>query len=465
MHELRKLSPHIEAASQILLDFIDKKEVIRCVSHHDADGVAAAAIMAQTLMRLDAKFHLSCIKGLTSKALKNLNEEPYKLIIFLDMGSGNLHLIEDTLYDKKVLIFDHHPLSVPDSDILQVNPHVEGLDGTREISGAGVAYLFARTLGNNVDLAQIALIGACGDIQLRKGAVGLNKFIVQEAQENGFIVEKKDIRLFGREKYSIDKALEYTFDPYLSGLSNNPDGCRKFLDTLDINIKENGNYKKIMDLTYEEKKKITSELVLQLMREGVPAHTATTLIGPVYEIVDGNNDLCDIAEYTTLVNACGRMGETADGILVCFDDKQAVQNSFVTLDDYRNEVCLALDFIKSNFETRDGYTIAYGKEKISPSLAGALSSIVMLSALVPEDRPFIFVTESEKTYKISARGNSALVAHGIHLGNILSDISSQLGGNGGGHDVAAGAHVPKDKLDELVEQLDSKIPVVNINAS
>ena len=100
MHELRKLAPHIDAASQILLDFIDKNEVIRCVTHHDADGIAAAAVMAQTLMRLGAKFHLSCIKGLNSSILKNLDEEPYKLIIFLDMGSGNLELIENNLNEK-----------------------------------------------------------------------------------------------------------------------------------------------------------------------------------------------------------------------------------------------------------------------------------------------------------------------------------------------------------------------------
>ena len=62
---------------------------------------------------------------------------------------------------------------------------------------------------------------------------------------------------------------------------------------------------------------------------------------------------------------------------------------------YKNKLEKSTQKCKSNFETRDGYTIAYGKEKISPSLAGALSSIVMLSALVPEDRPFIFVTENE----------------------------------------------------------------------
>ena len=100
MHELRKLSPHIDAASQILLNYVDKKEVIRCVSHHDADGIAAAAIMAQTLMRLGAKYHLSCVKGISSELIKQLSEEPYKLIVFLDMGSGSIPLIEDMLYDK-----------------------------------------------------------------------------------------------------------------------------------------------------------------------------------------------------------------------------------------------------------------------------------------------------------------------------------------------------------------------------
>ncbi len=465
MHELRKLSPYIDEASQVLLDYIDKNEVIRCVSHHDADGIAAAAIMTQTLLRLDAKFHLTCMRGLNTSILKNLNEEPYNIIVFTDMGSGSLHLIENTIYDKKIIILDHHPISKSTEKFLQINPHLEGIDGSKDISGAGITYLFSRTLGNNTDLAQIALIGAYGDMQLRKGARGLNKFIVDEAQNNGFIKEKKDIRLFGREKYTIDKALEYTFDPYLPGLSNNKEGVREFLDSLDIQVKGQNGYMKIPDLDYDAKKKITSELVLKLMREGLPAHTATRMIGPVYEILDLSYDLGSISDYTSLINACGRMNETSNGILICFNDKKAIDNSFSTWHEYKNEICNALDYIKNNIETRDSFTMVEGREKISPTLAGALSTISMLSSLVPDDKPFAMVTEAEDHYKISIRGNSSLIKRGINLGDIMYDICSEFGGNGGGHNVAAGANIPKERLNEFLDELNSKILNVDKNAA
>ena len=55
---------------------------------------------------------------------------------------------------------------------------------------------------------------------------------------------------------------------------------------------------------------------------------------------------------------------------------------------------------------------------------------------------------------VSIRGSKGCK---VHLGRLVNDIASNLGGSGGGHDKACGAVIPKDRLNEFVKTLDSKI--------
>ena len=47
-----------------------------------------------------------------------------------------------------MFIFDHHELGAKHKieNITHVNPHLVGIDGSKEISGAGVVYNFAKAL-------------------------------------------------------------------------------------------------------------------------------------------------------------------------------------------------------------------------------------------------------------------------------------------------------------------------------
>src|SRR3989344_7374979 len=89
-----------------------KDGVIRVISHLDSDGLTSASIILKVLKREKKKFVLSIVKQLNENILKELSLENYKVIIFTDLGSGYIKLINQYLNDKKIFIFDHH---VPDS--------------------------------------------------------------------------------------------------------------------------------------------------------------------------------------------------------------------------------------------------------------------------------------------------------------------------------------------------------------
>jgi len=57
-------------------------------------------------------------------------------------------------------------------------------------------------------------------------------------------------------------------------------------------------------------------------------------------------------------------------------------------------------------------------------------------------------------YAVSVRGSPSCKTH---LGKLVSTISSELGGSGGGHDKACGAVVPKDKIKKFVREMNSRL--------
>ena len=90
------------------------------------------------------------------------------------MGSGQVEL---TSKIKEAIIIDHHK---PTGKLEHVhfNPHLAGIDGSTELCASCGAYMVARQMGDNTDLAGLAIAGAIGDKQPMKGA---NKFILEEA--------------------------------------------------------------------------------------------------------------------------------------------------------------------------------------------------------------------------------------------------------------------------------------------
>ena len=57
-------------------------------------------------------------------------------------------------------------------------------------------------------------------------------------------------------------------------------------------------------------------------------------------------------------------------------------------------------------------------------------------------------------YAVSVRGSPSCKTH---LGKLVSSVTSKLGGSGGGHDKACGAVIPKDKIKEFLQKMNSQL--------
>ena len=58
---------------------------------------------------------------------------------------------------------------------------------------------------------------------------------------------------------------------------------------------------------------------------------------------------------------------------------------------------------------------------------------------------------------VSSRAKKEAVEAGLNLGEIIGEICEELNGEGGGHNVAAGAKIPRDNKEEFIDMLEEKI--------
>lgn len=430
----------------------DKNKTIRIISHLDADGISASAILIYVLNKENRKYSISIIPQLNREKIIELSKENYSYFIFTDLGSGQIKDINEILKNKEILILDHHQLDdvKEGENINHVNPHIQKIDGSKEISGAGVAYLFAVSLDKeNKKLAHIPIIGAIGDVQEENGEfLQLNKKILKDAVENKKIEVKKGLRMFGQQTKPLHKILEYCTDPYIPSVSGSESGAIQFLHQIGIDPKRGSGWKKIVHLTKEEMKRLITGIIMKRLNETKPED----VLGNIYILPDQTEEspTRDAREFATLLNACGRMEKASFGIGACLGIKKDIQRALKTLAEYKKEIVLAINWYydnkkkSENIYQENGLLIINAQDNINPTIIGTLASIISKSHDIKKNTYILSLARTfEKTTKISLRTNSNNPS--IDLRNILKDIIAVSGGEAGGHQYAAGALIDTEK--------------------
>ena len=454
----------LSVAAEKVKSWIDAGEVIRVSSHIDSDGVAAAGILSSALARMKANFHLSIFPQLESSYIEELAKEKRKCYIFSDFGSGALELLMNLIPEDDIIILDHHePLGLDEkpSNILEINSHLFNIDGSNEISGAGVSFLFACTLDliKNLDLLPLALVGAVGDTQdkaKQHSFKGLNAKIAELGVDHHLIKIEKDLYFQYRETKPIPKALMETNEPFLPDLTGNEAACERFLTNIGIPLYAGENWRTVSDLSLEEKKILTSQLTELILSHNGTSKQASSLISTNYLLLNEKEPyLKDIREFSQLLNACGRTRNPAIGVAVCMGDRDIhYKRAQDLLVDYNNKVDSFLESLKhpGRMQETDYVQYFYGDEGLDETIIGTITTIATKTKIAKKVLIGFAISEND-TYKISARAQDSFVKKGLHLGKAMRTIISQLGLDSskflaGGHDAAAGTRIPRsyDKL-------------------
>jgi len=440
-----------------LAGILRDRRKVKVVTHIDADGICAGAIASLALDRAGIQNEVEFVKQLDPDSVAKVQDNG-ALLWFTDLGSGSL----DMLGDQDCVIADHHTpsgsISVP-----TVNPHLHGLSGALELSGAGATYLVARGLDPaNADLAALAIVGAVGDLQDAQHCrlIGLNREVLDDGRKAGVLDWRIDLRYFGRETRPVHKMLQYASDPIIPGITGSEESALAFLASLGIQLKEGEKWRSWARLDDGERRLVASRLLEHLLSYGVGHRTARRILGEVYTLTGetGGTPLRDAKEFSTLLNSCGRHEKARLGLEVCRGDRgDSYRRAMTLLQDHRRSLVEGIQLVNELgihraehlqwFDAGDG---------IQDTLVGVVAGMLLGSgeAGADPDLPMIAFARAEdgSGIKVSARAARSLVEKGLDLSAVLRSATAAVGGSGGGHNVAAGGLIPEGSQARFLEE-------------
>ena len=457
--------PDLAERADACADRLRAADRVLLASHIDADGLTSAAIASSALARAGIDHEVVFEKQLDETAVAGIAAREFETVLFTDFGSGQLDVIAAHEADGEFtpVIADHHQPADPDTEF-HLNPLLEGINGASELSGAGASYVLARALegpdGDNRDLAALAVVGAVGDMQDSEGGlVGANEAIVADGVDAGVIEARTDLDLYGRQTRPLPKLLEYASDVRIPGISNDEAGAISFLSDLDIDVKRDGEWRRWVDLDADERQALASALMRRAVASGVPAAQVKSLVGTSYTLVDEEpgTELRDVSEFSTLLNATARYERADVGLAVCLGDRgDALAEARRLLRTHRRNLSEGLQWVKTEGVTDEEHLQWFDAgSRIRETIVGIVAGMAIGSPGIDRSKPVIaFAEESATELKVSSRGSHALVRKGLDLSAVMREASQSVGGEGGGHDVAAGATIPVDGRDAFIEAAD-----------
>ncbi len=450
------------------------KGVIRVISHYDADGIASAAIMAMALDRLERSFRLSIFRQLEEEFIRTLGKENCELYIITDMGSGQLENLQKYIPAAKIIICDHHQVQgeVKNDNIIHINALELGMG--ENLSGSGVAYIIAQALDKkNKDFSELAIIGAIGDSQIDSvganwGLNGMNREILKDAQAAGKIHLKKGLRVWGRYTRPLHKALEYTSDPFIPGISGSESSSIAFLHDMGINLKKgDGSWRTIADLSEEEQKRLASGIIVA--RINGDHEKPEEIFGDVYELLDRKEEFRDANEFATMLNSCGKTGNADLGVRLCMNDEKSFEEVRSAMIAYKRDINRSVKWVQKQIEEKTDKIIfknaiyVMAGDRIPQDIISNIMSIVNHSHMVLGGKPIFGFANEDSTVKVSARLDKSLSGGPVNLKEIVSKAAKECNGEGGGHAGASGARIPKGSENKFISIIENELTNLNIN--
>ncbi len=402
------------------------------VSHIDADGITSASIIYDFFARLGKEPEVIFLKQLNEEAMDRLpwGEE----LIFLDLGSSFPEELEG------YFLIDHHePIA---EKPFHLNAHFLGLNGSTDISTAGLCYAVEWSVFGHTPKAISAVVGMVGDRIDTHGLKGLAALPLQ----SGYVERAKGLLYFGRETRPLYEFLSRALDPELPGISGNEEAAKEFLEALGLPLEVPYNH-----LDRKDKTVLNDAVIAYAASYGIPVHL---LFGEYYLFpgLPERTEMRDATEFSTLLNACGRHEKPELGLQLLLG-KNVYWKARRLLRKHRMLIGRGLEEVEvKGTESYRNFELFFA-DNIKSTIVGIVAGMAQMLGKTPKNKPIIAVAREGKLLKISARASKLLVLKGLNLGRAMREAARGIG-EGGGHDIAAGAYIPEGHLSEFLERLD-----------
>jgi RecJ-like exonuclease len=245
---------------------------------------------------------------------------------------------------------------------------------------------------------------------------------------------------------SISEALITSNDPFIDGISNDEDAVRSLLSKMAINP-----FIPIEEVDEEKMKLLQSYIYVRLLRNGVKR----SIVHELFRENFYSQDYGPLQDLAYAIDGCGRFGKSSMGFQVVWGNmdiyKEALEDRFENKKHIQDLLVKTRDRGVNDLDHIQWFMIE--EDTLSGTIAGLGHNYIF-----DHEKPMIALASGEDgLMKVSSRGDRDMCNRGLDLGTVMREAAKNIGGGGGGHDVAAGAHFPEDKRDEFLRACDKLV--------
>ena len=159
-----------------------------------------------------------------------------------------------------------------------------------------------------------------------------------------------------------------------------------------------------------------------------------------------------------MINACSRMDQPGTCLTLCLGNNEARKKAERIYVKYRQHIISGLKHIEQNQNIKGKeYVIINVKDKIKDTLIGTMASILSFSSVYKEGTIIIGMAYNENKIKISTRMAGRNPNSNRNLKELMESVTQVIGGESGGHKMAAGCTIKKEREQEFIDLIKKKL--------
>lgn len=147
----------------------------------------------------------------------------------------------------------------------------------------------------------------------------------------------------------------------------------------------------------------------------------------------------------------------------CLGYKESTRDVEEIYTNYKQHLATALDFI-ANMKKIEGkeYVIINARDKIKDTIIGTVAGIISNSQIYDDGTVIVSMAYSDNKIKVSAR---IAGRNGRNLRDLIASTVNEIGGEAGGHALAAGGLIKREDEARFIELLQQKLEINTIKVS
>ena len=378
-----------------LLDSIRSLKLVDVYSIKSVDCLASSIIIAELLRQLNINFTLSFID-------ENNQLKPSKNLSILISDKEN----EINAY---ILLFKNK---------IKINPDFNFTVTNEEIPTSVLLYLISITYSSsNKCLSYIPIISNINNL---RSNVLLE--IISEAIRENVIVSGTSLALVDSSTRPLHKALEYSIEPYIPNISNKEDNAVSLLSSLDIKIKEDDKFTRLIDLDSNSLSKLTEAILIRNTELSTKQITKTKYFLKSEEY---SSALKDLDEFSLLLEVSLLVEKYSIPIARCLSPKNYKNRSLDVLRDFRLKVLQVLEWVYENKKSvveKDGFIMVNYTKSVDNYILRAIPRLLYSNFYINSGKSIIFSISNESEKIIAIHDEEA---NGHNIMKLLQDIDTK----------------------------------------